>query len=192
MWFDDVDIERLSPAGRRPHHPHRPLPHHASEPLRDNSRPPAPEHEPRDDRRLTRVPYELCIDVLWQAGPWEPRDLDQVVLEAEAYRRLSYTWHSYQPAPQSCSAGRRSASSSFNANNAHASTSSSIRGTAPSRLTLTHDGLAPAARFSRPAAARTEQTGGWPAFLANLKTLLETGDALPPTPATTAAPGQAA
>jgi hypothetical protein len=67
-----------------------------------------------------------------------------------------------------------------------------IRRTAPSRLTLTHDGFAPAARFSRPAAARTEQTGGWPALLANLKTLLETGDALPPTPATTAAPGQAA
>ena len=41
-------------------------------------------------------------------------------------------------------------------------------------------------------AAPTEQTGGWPALLANLKTLLETGDALPPTAATTAAPGQAA
>lgn len=106
--FDDVDIERLSPLGGD----HIILTGRyritLQSPYADSSRPPAPEHEPRDDRRLTRVPYELCIDVLWQAGPWEPRDLDQVVLEAEAYRRLSYTWHSYQPAPQSCSAGRRS------------------------------------------------------------------------------------
>ena len=107
--FDDVDIERLSPLGGD----HITLTGRyritLQSPYATAAAHRSPEHDPRDDRRLTRVPYELCVDILWQAGPGEPRDLDQVVLEAEAYRRLSYTWHSYQPEPQSRSAGRRSA-----------------------------------------------------------------------------------
>ena len=36
--------------------------------------------------------------VLVQTGAdGEPEDLEQVVLEAEPFRRLSYSWHNYQP-----------------------------------------------------------------------------------------------
>src|SRR5688572_647559 len=41
--------------------------------------------------------WKVGSPVLWQEGPDEGfRDLDQVVLESEPYRRLSYSWHNYQ------------------------------------------------------------------------------------------------
>ena len=41
------------------------------------------------------VDPEVGAAVQWEVGS-EVRDLDQVVLESEPYRRLCYSWHTYQ------------------------------------------------------------------------------------------------
>ena len=51
-------------------------------------------------RRWSRAGFRLAgrVTVLWQDVPdGEPRDLGQRVLVAEPYRRLSYSWHGFQP-----------------------------------------------------------------------------------------------
>jgi uncharacterized protein YndB with AHSA1/START domain/DNA-binding transcriptional ArsR family regulator len=108
--------------------------------------------------------------VLWQMGPdGEPRDLGQVVLEADPHRRLAYTWHLPQPehaeilgwSPQLLARLRREPRSrvAFDLEPAGATV----------KLTVVHDGFAPGS----PMLAAV--SGGWPEILAELKTLLETG-----------------
>jgi hypothetical protein len=46
------------------------------------------------------------------------------------------------------------------------------------RLTVTHERFATGSPLLDAVSGRTEQTGGWPELLANLKTLLETGDTI--------------
>src|SRR5205085_2630786 len=42
--------------------------------------------------------WQVGSPILWQSGPdGEPAARDTVVLESEPFRRLSYTWHNYQP-----------------------------------------------------------------------------------------------
>jgi uncharacterized protein YndB with AHSA1/START domain len=49
--------------------------------------------------------------VKWSMSPeGDYRDYGQVVLESDAPRRLSYTWHNYQPRSRPCSDGATSRS----------------------------------------------------------------------------------
>ncbi len=101
---------------------------------------------------------------------------DQVVLEAEPYRSLSYTWHTFTPeivaalnltdeAGERIAAERRSrVSFEIEPVGDHV------------KLTVVHDGLEP------DGVATTLISNGWPRVLSNLKTLLETGETLPPIP----------
>lgn len=119
--------------------------------------------------------WQVGSPVLWREGPdEEPRDLGQVVLEAEPYRRLSYSWHHPQvfhaemlgwSGEQLAEAQREPRSrASFDLEPVGDSV----------KLTVTHDGFAPGSPMLE--AIRC----GWPAILANLKTLLETGDTTQP------------
>jgi DNA-binding transcriptional ArsR family regulator/uncharacterized protein YndB with AHSA1/START domain len=41
--------------------------------------------------------WQVGSAILWQEGDGEAEDLDQVVLESDPHRRLSYTWTNYLP-----------------------------------------------------------------------------------------------
>jgi len=130
--------------------------------------------------------WQVGSPVLWQEGPDdEPRDRDVVVLEAVPYRRLSYTW----PPPQQHHAELFGWSAERLAElqrepRSHVRFELEPVGDAV-KLTVIHDGFAPGSALLEAVSGRTEQTGGWPELLANLKTLLETGDTMQLTPAST-------
>jgi len=109
-----------------------------------------------------------------EEGMWdEYRDLGQVVLESEPYRRLSYSWHYVQ-----CEHARmlgwteeefvqrrdeRRSKVTFDIEPAGSTV----------KLTVVHDDFDPDSEMLKAI------SGGWPAILSNLKTMLETGEAVP-------------
>jgi uncharacterized protein YndB with AHSA1/START domain/DNA-binding transcriptional ArsR family regulator len=101
-------------------------------------------------------------------------DDEQVVLEAEPYRRLSYAWHAVTPewadaldltddARERLAAEPRS-KVTFEIEPLDGE---------QVKLTVVHDGLAPDGLMA------SLISNGWPRVLSNLKTLLETGETLP-------------
>jgi uncharacterized protein YndB with AHSA1/START domain/DNA-binding transcriptional ArsR family regulator len=123
--------------------------------------------------------WQVGSPVLWQEGPdEEPRDRGAVVLEAEPHRCLAYTW----PAPQAHHAelfgwSRERLAELQREPRSHVRFDLEQAGEAV-RLTVTHEGFAPGSPLLDAVSGRTEQTGGWPELLANLKTLLETDDTI--------------
>ncbi|WP_328852822.1 metalloregulator ArsR/SmtB family transcription factor [Micromonospora globbae] len=123
--------------------------------------------------------------VLWQDAPGgEFRDLGQRVLVAEPYRRLSYSWHGFQPehaahfgwSEEELAArlGERRSKVTFEIEPYGAAV----------RLTVVHDDFSPDSEMHRAISGQLDGSGGWPELLASLKTLLETGAPLPePAPA---------
>jgi uncharacterized protein YndB with AHSA1/START domain/DNA-binding transcriptional ArsR family regulator len=125
--------------------------------------------------------WSITIDSDWKAGSamtWHTRGLtiadpEQIVLESEPYRRLSYTWQTSTP---------EWAKSLNLTDDARDRLAAEPRSTVTFeieplgeqvRLTVTHDDLEPNGITG------SLISGGWPRVLANLKTLLETGDTLP-------------
>jgi uncharacterized protein YndB with AHSA1/START domain/DNA-binding transcriptional ArsR family regulator len=101
-------------------------------------------------------------------------DVGQVVLEADPPRRLSYTWH----AVSAELAEVLGWSDDFAARAAAEPRSKVTFEIEPQddgtvRLTVVHDG------FEDGSAMLESVSGGWPRVLANLKTWLETGEAVP-------------
>jgi uncharacterized protein YndB with AHSA1/START domain/DNA-binding transcriptional ArsR family regulator len=134
---------------------------------------------------FTKRYWSITFDTDWQAGSpmsWHQRGLkitdpEQVVLESEPYHRLSYTWHTFSAewaesfgftdeARERLTSERRS-KVTFEIEPLDAE---------QVRLTVLHDDLEPGGMT----ASMISQ--GWPRVLANLKTLLETGEALPDNP----------
>jgi len=110
--------------------------------------------------------------VLWSMGHEDgTHDWDQHVLESDPPRRLSYTWHTYQPemaaifgwSDERLAELRREPRTrvTFDVEDV---------GDGAVRLTVTHDGFVPGSEMRRGV------VGGWPGILSNLKSLLETGD----------------
>jgi DNA-binding transcriptional ArsR family regulator/uncharacterized protein YndB with AHSA1/START domain len=101
-------------------------------------------------------------------------DPEQVILESDPYRRLAYTWHTFTPEwaaqhdfdPATAAAWRAEPRSkvAFDIEDA---------GQGVVKLTVVHDGFAPDSGVLQGVST------GWPAVMASLKTLLETGSALP-------------
>ena len=99
---------------------------------------------------------------------------EQVILEADPPRRLSYTWHTFTPewgaahgfdaATVAAWAGEPRSKVAFDIEEA---------GEGVVKLTVVHDGFAPGSSVLEGV------RGGWPAVIASLKTLLETGTPLP-------------
>ncbi len=101
-------------------------------------------------------------------------DAEQVILEADPPRRLSYTWHTVSAEM----AERFGWSDTFFARAAAEPRSKVTFDIEPEedeivRLTVVHDG------FDEGSAMFESISNGWPRVLANLKTLLESGEAAP-------------
>ncbi|SER07360.1 ArsR/SmtB family transcription factor [Actinokineospora terrae] len=110
----------------------------------------------------------------WKENGVTITDPEQVVLLADPPRRLSYTWHTlsdewrdshgFDPAEIAVLAAQRRSKVTFDIE--------PLQGRV--RLTVTHDGFEPGSELV------AGVSHGWPEIVSSLKTLLETGDPLPP------------
>src|SRR3954452_13487069 len=126
--------------------------------------------------------WNITFDSDWKTGSpvtWHQRgvtiaDPEQVVVDADPYRRLAYTWHSFTPElaaaldiaedrREQIAAERRS-KGTFDIEPLDGE---------QVKLTVVHDDLEPGGLLAGMI------SNGWPRVLANLKTLLETGEPLP-------------
>jgi uncharacterized protein YndB with AHSA1/START domain/DNA-binding transcriptional ArsR family regulator len=104
---------------------------------------------------------------------YEVTDPEQLVIESDPYRRLSYTWHTFTEGW----ARAYGVSEDFRARVAterRSKVTFDIEDLGQTvKLTVLHDDFDPGSTVLE------SVSQGWPAVLANLKTLLETGDILP-------------
>jgi len=136
------------------------------------------------DPAFTRRYWGATLESDWKVGStmtWEQSgvtiaDPAQVILESEPYRRLAYSWHTFTP----------EFAEAFGFSDEFLATVSSERRSKVTfeiepagenvKLTVVHDGFDPGSTVLEGI------SGGWPAILSSLKTLLETGEALPVSP----------
>jgi uncharacterized protein YndB with AHSA1/START domain/DNA-binding transcriptional ArsR family regulator len=132
------------------------------------------------DPEFTSRYWGATFDTDWQPGSqmtWQMgvtiADPEQVVLEAEPYSRLSYTWHSMTPELAQVldlDDERRD----HIAAEARSKVTFELEPQGDLvKLTVVHDGFEPDSVMV------TMVSNGWPRVLSSLKTLLETGDAVP-------------
>ncbi len=125
--------------------------------------------------------WSLSFESDWKPGSpmtWRTRGLtiadpEQVVIESDPYRRLSYTWQTWSaewaesfeltPEARERLAAEPRSKVTFEIEPLGAQV----------KLTVIHDGLVPGGMTG------SLISQGWPRVLANLKTLLETGETLP-------------
>jgi uncharacterized protein YndB with AHSA1/START domain len=103
-------------------------------------------------------------------------DPEQVILESDPGRRLVYTWHSFT-SEWAAEVGMDEATAATWRAEPRSKVTLDIEdvGKGVAKLTVVHDGFSPGSNVL-PAISE-----GWPAVLSSLKTLLETGTALPAT-----------
>jgi uncharacterized protein YndB with AHSA1/START domain/DNA-binding transcriptional ArsR family regulator len=133
------------------------------------------------DPAFTRRYWGVTFHTDWKAGSpmdWEQfgvtiTDPEQVVVESEPYRRLSYTWHTVTPEFVEA-AGLDDDTYTKTSAERRSTVSFDIEPTGDTvKLTVVHSDFDPGSTML----AMVSQ--GWPAILASLKTLLETGEPLP-------------
>jgi uncharacterized protein YndB with AHSA1/START domain len=136
------------------------------------------------DPEFTERYWGLTMDSDWNPGSsykvlqWglTIADPEQVVLEADPFRRLAYTWHTFTPEWQEKAAELVGFSQEF-LERVAAEPRSKVAfeiddlGTFV-KLTVIHDGFQPGSEVLETISQ------GWPHILSNLKTLLETGATL--------------
>jgi DNA-binding transcriptional ArsR family regulator/uncharacterized protein YndB with AHSA1/START domain len=108
----------------------------------------------------------------WHTRGLEIVDPEQVVLESEPYRRLSYTWHAFTPEWAESLDITGDALDRLTAEPRSKVTFEIEPLDEQVKLTVIHDDLAPGGLTG------SLISQGWPRVVANLKTLLETGDTL--------------
>jgi DNA-binding transcriptional ArsR family regulator/uncharacterized protein YndB with AHSA1/START domain len=101
-------------------------------------------------------------------------DSEQLVLESDPYRRLSYTWHTFTPEWATAHGIDEEQAASWRAE-PRSKVAFDIEECSPgvTKLTVVHDSPDPGSVVMQGVSQ------GWPAVLASLKTLLETGAPLP-------------
>jgi uncharacterized protein YndB with AHSA1/START domain/DNA-binding transcriptional ArsR family regulator len=114
--------------------------------------------------------WQVGSPVLWSMGGEEPHDWDQHVLEADPPRRLSYTWHNYQPEMQEMFGWSDERLAELQQEKRSKVTFDIEPAGQAVKLTVTHDDFVP------DSAMREGVSQGWPGILSNLKSLLETGE----------------
>jgi uncharacterized protein YndB with AHSA1/START domain len=101
---------------------------------------------------------------------------EQVVLEADPPRRLAYTWHTFSPEWAAAHHFDEATVAAWRAEpRSKVAFDIEEAGDGVVKLTVVHDGFVPGS------AVLEGVRGGWPAVIASLKTLLETGSPLPST-----------
>lgn len=144
------------------------------------------------DPAFTERYWGVAFESEWEAGSTVTfhqdgvtiADPEQVVIESEPYRRLSYTWHTFTPEWADV-VGRRVGFSDEYLARIAAEPRSKVTFEIEDlgdlvKLTVVHDDFEPGSGVLEAISQ------GWPAILSSLKTLLETGESLP-APAQTAA-----
>lgn len=130
---------------------------------------------------FTRRYWGITLDTDWQPGSamtWERDSLrqddpEQVVLEAEPYRRLAYAWHAFTPEWNSTiGLSDEVLAAVASEQRSHVSFDIEPHGELV-KLTVVHDNFEPGSRMAEMV------SHGWPKVLSSLKTLLETGVAEP-------------
>jgi DNA-binding transcriptional ArsR family regulator/uncharacterized protein YndB with AHSA1/START domain len=113
-------------------------------------------------------------DVRYEESGLEVQDPEQVILESDPYRRLAYTWHTFTPEWASLHGFDEDVAAAWRAEQ-RSRVAFDIEESGPGvvKLTVVHDG------FAAGSPVLQGVSSGWPAVLASLKTLLETGDPLP-------------
>lgn len=134
------------------------------------------------DPAFTRRYWDLAFETDWRAGSpmtWEQRDVTiaddaQRVIESEPYTRLSYTWHSFTPEwAQTVDIDEERRARLAAERRSKVTFEIEAVDDEQVRLTVVHDDLEPGGLLG------DLISGGWPRVVANLKTLLETGEPLP-------------
>jgi DNA-binding transcriptional ArsR family regulator/uncharacterized protein YndB with AHSA1/START domain len=134
------------------------------------------------DPAFTQRYWGVTFDSDWQTGSpmtWHQRgvtinDPEQVVLESEPYRRLSYTWHTFTPEILNALDLTEDVQREVSAEPRSQVTFEIDDEGGRVKLTVIHEGFEPGSIVVRLI------SGGWPSVLSDLKTLLETGEPLPP------------
>lgn len=99
---------------------------------------------------------------------------DQVILESDPYRRLAYTWHTFTPDWAAAHGIDQALAAEWGAEpRSQVAFDIEDAGRGVVKLTVVHDGFEPGS------AVLQGVSGGWPAVISALKTLLETGSLLP-------------
>jgi DNA-binding transcriptional ArsR family regulator/uncharacterized protein YndB with AHSA1/START domain len=133
------------------------------------------------DPAFTARYWGITFESDWTPGStmtWHTRDLaiadpEQVVIESEPHRRLSYTWQTHTP-EWAASLNLSDDARDRLAAEPRSMVTFEIEPLGDQvRLTVTHENLEPGGLTG------SLVSRGWPRVLANLKTLLETGDTLP-------------
>jgi DNA-binding transcriptional ArsR family regulator len=120
-----------------------------------------------------RSDWEAGSEVVWEQHGVTIADPEQVVLESDPPRRLCYTFHTFTP-EFGASVGLSDELLASIAAEPRSKVTFEIEPLGPKvRLTVVHDGFPEGSEVLRLV------SGGWPAVVANLKTLLETGEPLP-------------
>jgi DNA-binding transcriptional ArsR family regulator/uncharacterized protein YndB with AHSA1/START domain len=133
------------------------------------------------DPAFTRRYWRTALHTDWQVGStmtWENNgvtieDSEQVVLEADPFRRLSYSWHTMTPELAEARALDDDTVRALASEPRSRVTFELEAEGEVTRLTVVHDGFADDSTWRRLV------SGGWPHVLSDLKTFLETGDPLP-------------
>jgi uncharacterized protein YndB with AHSA1/START domain/DNA-binding transcriptional ArsR family regulator len=135
------------------------------------------------DPAFTRRYWNVSFDTDWKPGSTMTWDMggitvahpEQVVLESEPYRRLAFTWHTFS-AELTESMGLSDEVRERIAAEGRSKATFELEPVGDSvRLTVVHEGLDPDGHV------KSLIGDGWPRVLSRLKTLLETGETLPPT-----------
>ncbi len=115
-----------------------------------------------------------AYDLIYDEASLVIENAEQVVLESDPYRRLAYTWHTFSPEWAALHGFDEETAASWRAE-PRSKVAFDIEETSPGvvKLTVVHDG------FGQGSEVLKGVSSGWPAVLASLKTLLETGSPLP-------------
>jgi uncharacterized protein YndB with AHSA1/START domain/DNA-binding transcriptional ArsR family regulator len=133
------------------------------------------------EQAFTERYWGVSFETDWQKGSemtWVQSEVaisepEQIVLESDPYRRLSYTWHTFTPQWAEVNKIDEEALQKFRSERRSKVTFEIEPVGELVRLTVVHDG------FEQGGAVLDGIKEGWPWILASLKSLLETGDQLP-------------
>jgi uncharacterized protein YndB with AHSA1/START domain/DNA-binding transcriptional ArsR family regulator len=117
--------------------------------------------------------WKVGSQMTWENNGVTIEDPEQVVLEYEPYRRLSYTWHSFTPELTKALGFADDLAASLRGERRSKVSFDIEPHGAKVKLTVRHDGFPPGST------AVDFVNEGWPAVLSDLKSLLETGAILP-------------